>query len=174
MDAPIEVELQKSLENFHIPRYHELPDFGLRLEQVTRYVSRYVPTPVTGPMVSNYVKQKIIPGPEKKSYGVDSIAYLIIVTYLKNTVSMEDIRFLLGVQQDSYQLSVAYDYFCEELEDLLRYVIGIQETPSVIDHMHPQKELLRTALFSVTYKIYLAYRIALLRQEEQLEAPSHT
>ena len=41
MDAPIEVELQKSLENFHIPRYHELPDFGLRLEQVTRYVSRY-------------------------------------------------------------------------------------------------------------------------------------
>ena len=121
MDAPIEVELQKSLENLHIPRYHELPDFGLRLEQVTRYVSRYVPTPVTGSMVSNYVKQKIIPGPEKKSYGVDSIAYLIIVTYLKNTVSMEDIRFLLGVQQDSYQLSVAYDYFCEELEDLLRY-----------------------------------------------------
>ena len=105
---------------------------------------------------------------------MDSIAYLIIVTYLKNTVSMEDIRFLLGVQQDSYQLSVAYDYFCEELEDLLRYVIGIQETPSVIDHMHPQKELLRTALFSVTYKIYLAYRIALLRQEEQSEAPSHT
>ena len=44
----------------------------------------------------------------------------------------------------------------------------------MIDHMHPQKELLRTALFSVTYKIYLAYRIALLRQEEQPEAPSHT
>ena len=31
MDAPIEVELQKSLDNLHIPRYHELPDFGLRL-----------------------------------------------------------------------------------------------------------------------------------------------
>lgn len=174
MDAPIEVELQKSLDNLHIPRYHELPDFGLRLEQVTRYVSRYVPTPVTGSMVSNYVKQKIIPGPEKKSYGVDSIAYLIIVTYLKNTVSLEDIRFLLGVQQDNYQLSVAYDYFCEELEDMLRYVIGIQEAPSAIDHMNPQKELLRTALFSITYKIYLAYRIAQLRQEGQTEAVSPT
>lgn len=164
MEEPIEMEIQKNLESFHIPRYRELPDFGLRLEQVTRYVSRYVPVPVTASMVSNYVKQRIIPGPEKKSYGVDSIAYLIIVSYLKNTVCLEDVRFLLGVQQDSYPLSIAYDYFCEELEDLLRFVIGVQDAPSVTGHANnPQKELLHAALFSITYKMYLDYRIALLR-----------
>lgn len=156
-------QLQKDLNAFHIPRYQELPDFGLRLEQVTRYVSRYVPAPVTASMVSNYVKQKIIPGPEKKSYGVDSIAYLIIVSYLKSVVSMEDIRLLLGVQQDNYQLSTAYNYFCEELETLLRYVIGTQTAPPSPEQTDRQKQLLRTALFSITYKMYLDYRIAMLR-----------
>ena len=114
-------------------------------------------------MVSNYVKQKIIPGPEKKSYGVDSIAYLIIVSYLKSVVSMEDIRLLLGVQQDNYQLSTAYNYFCEELETLLRYVIGTQAAPPIPEQTDRQKQLLRTALFSITYKMYLDYRIAMLR-----------
>lgn len=156
-------QLQKDLNAFHIPRYQELPDFGLRLEQVTRYVSRYVPAPVTASMVSNYVKQKIIPGPEKKSYDVDSIAYLIIVSYLKSVVSMEDIRLLLGVQQDNYQLSTAYNYFCEELETLLRYVIGTQAAPPIAEQTDRQKQLLRTALFSITYKMYLDYRIAMLR-----------
>ncbi len=156
-------QLQKDLNAFHIPRYQELPDFGLRLEQVTRYVSRYVPAPVTASMVSNYVKQKIIPRPEKKSYGVDSIAYLIIVSYLKSVVSMEDIRLLLGVQQDNYQLSTAYNYFCEELGTLLRYVIGTQAAPPIPEQTDRQKQLLRTALFSITYKMYLDYRIAMLR-----------
>ena len=170
MEEVNQQELQKNLAQFHIPRYRELPDFGLRLEQVARYVSRYVPAPVTSSMVSNYVKQKIIPGPKKKSYGVESIAYLIIVSYLKNTVSLDDVRFLLGVQQDSYPLGHAYDYFCEELEDLIRFVTGVQDAPSDFVHgSNPQKELLRTALLSITYKIYLDYRIALLRDGTHTE-----
>ena len=68
MNAQQQQEIQKFVTEFHLPRYQELPDFGLHLEQVTRYVSRYIPAPVTGSMVSNYVKQKIIPGPVKKSY----------------------------------------------------------------------------------------------------------
>ena len=172
MDESTEAELKKNLEQFHIPRYQELPDFGLRLEQVTRYVSRYVPGPVTASMVSNYVKQKIIPGPEKKSYGVESIAYLIAVSYLKNAVSLEDVRFMLGVQQDSYPLPIAYDYFCEELEDLLRYVMGLQDAPSDLGGtVNPQKELLRTALLSITYRIYLNYRIELLRGADAASSP---
>ena len=167
MDDAFDGELRKSLVDFRIPRYRELPDFGLRLEQVTKYVSRYVPTPVTGSMVSNYVKQKIVPGPDKKNYSADAIAYLIVVSYLKNAVSLEDAKLLLEFQQNSYQFAHAYDYFCQELETLLRFVSGLGPAPAPLGgDASAQKELLRSALYSITYQIYLQYRLRLLRGTE--------
>lgn len=168
MNAEYKQAILDYVAQFHLPRYRELPDFGLRLEQVTKYVNRYAPTPITGSMVSNYVKQKIIPGPEKKSYGPDSIGYLIFVSYVKNVMSLEDIREMAQVQRSSYEMSVAYDYFCEELENLLQYVVGLKEAPDCIGKSQSeQKNLLRTALLSITYKIYLDQYWALYRQSEQ-------
>ena len=159
-------QLADFVANFRLPRYRELPDIGLHLEQVTRYASRYVPSPLTGSMVSNYVKQKLIPGPIKKSYSQESIAYLIFLTYIKTVMSLEDIRLMIQVQKSSYELSVAYDYFCDELENLLSYVCGLRDSPAIIGTTNSQKkELLRTALMSITYKIYLDQYLALIRKE---------
>ena len=118
-------------------------------------------------MVSNYVKQRLIPGPTKKSYSQESIAYLIFLSYIKAVMPLEDIRLMVEVQKSSYELQVAYDYFCEELEDLLRYVIGLRESPAHIGTTSTQeKELLRTALMSITYKIYLDQYLKLIREEK--------
>ena len=161
-------QLAEYVSDFRLPRYRELPDIGLHLEQVTRYASRYVPGPLTGSMVSNYVKQKLIPGPVKKSYSQESIAYLIVLTYIKTVMPLEDIRVMMEVQKSSYALSVAYDYFCDEMENLLQYVCGLKETPAVIGTTSSQeKELLRTALLSITYKIYLEQYLMLIRQEKK-------
>ena len=160
-------QLAEYVAEFHLPRYRELPDIGLHLEQVTRYVTRYVPTPITGSMVSNYVKQKLIPGPVKKSYYQESIAYLIFLSYIKAVMPLEDIRLMMEVQKSSYELQVAYDYFCDELENLLQYVCGLRETPAVVGSTRSQeKELLRTALLSITYKIYLDQYLRLIREEQ--------
>lgn len=159
--------LAEYVADFRLPRYRELPDIGLHLEQVTRYVARYVPGPLTGSMVSNYVKQKLIPGPTKKSYSQASIAYLIFLSYIKTVMSLEDIRLMIEVQKNSYELQVAYDYFCDELENLLQYVCGLRETPARIGTTSTQeKELLRTALMSITYKIYLDQYLKLIREEK--------
>lgn len=164
MNAQHQQEIQKFVTEFHLPRYRELPDFGLHLEQVTRYVSRYIPAPVTGSMVSNYVKQKIIPGPVKKSYPRESLAYLIFLSYIKTVMPLEDIRLMIGIQKNSYSLEVAYDYFCDELENLLQYACGMKETPEFIGVTHTEeKELLRTALLSITYKVYLDQSVKLIR-----------
>lgn len=166
MNQEIQKSLQAAVAAFHLPRFREIPDVGLRLEQVARYVSRYVTTPVTTSMVSNYVKQKTIPGPVKKCYTPESIAYLIFVSYIKTVVSMEEIRFLVDIQRDSYSLQVAYDYFCDEFENLLQYVSGLKSQP---DHVgqenNAQKELMRTALLSITYKVYLNEYLKLLHDE---------
>ena len=161
-------QLAEYVAEFHLPRYRELPDIGLHLEQVTRYASRYVPSQLTGSMVSNYVKQKLIPGPVKKSYYQESIAYLIFLSYIKAVMPLEDIRLMMEVQKSSYELQVAYDYFCDELENLLQYVCGLRETPAVVGSTRSQeKELLRTALLSITYKIYLDQYLSLIRAEKK-------
>lgn len=160
-------QLAEYVAEFHLPRYRELPDIGLHLEQVTRYASRYVPSQLTGSMVSNYVKQKLIPGPVKKSYYQESIAYLIFLSYIKAVMPLEDIRLMMEVQKSSYELQVAYDYFCDELENLLQYVCGLRETPAVVGSTRSQeKELLRTALLSITYKIYLDQYLSLIRAKK--------
>lgn len=170
MNQDFQQYIARYVADYHLPRYRELPDFGLHLEQVTRYVNKYVVPPVTGSMVSNYVKQKIIPGPVKKAYGPESIAYLIFVSFIKNVMSLEDIRLMTDIQKNSYSLEVAYDYFCEEFENLLQFVSGLKAQPDEIGTTHTaQKELLRTALLSITYKICLDQYMQLFRGEETAE-----
>lgn len=168
MNAEYQKEMAAYVKGFRLPRYRELPDFGLRLEQVTRYAGRYVPGVITGSMVSNYVKQKIIPGPLRKAYSRESIAYLIFVFYVKNVMSLEDIRLMIDVQRDSYPLDVTYDYFCDELENLLQYVCGLKPAPEAVGRTHTaEKELLRTALLSITYKIYLDQYLKMIREDKK-------
>lgn len=166
--------LAESVRAFHLPRYAEIPDVGLYLEQVTRYVNRSLEgcglSPITASMVSNYVKQKIIPGPEKKAYSAESIAYLLFVACVKSVTALEDIRMMIGIQQETYDLQVAYTYFCEEFENLLQYVFGLREQAEKVGtgEESDEKRLLRAALLSVTHKLYLdAYLCAL--QEEKAE-----
>ena len=156
MNAGYQEKIREYVTGFHLPRYRELPDIGLRLEQVVRYVNRYAPSPITGSMVSNYVKQKLIPGPDKKSYGPETIAYLIFVAYVKAVVSMDDIRLLMDVQRDSYSLSVAYDYFCDEFEHVLQFTFEIKDCIELRgEDSSDEKRLLYTCIVAAVQKIYL-------------------
>lgn len=173
MTEQISQEVLNSIASFHLPRYHELPDMGLYLEQVVRYVNRCIGVngsggQITSSMVSNYVKAQIIPGPRKKTYGADSIAYLIFVAYVKAVMSLEDIRIFEQLQKHTYELSVAYNYFCEELENLLQYVYGLKPAPDTVgSNNSAEKELLRSALLSIAHKIYLDHRLAELRSRSR-------
>ena len=162
--------LADSVRGVHIPRLSEIPSVGLYLEQVVRYVNQTITpcglSPITASMVSNYVKQKIIPGPEKKAYGAESIAYLIFVSCVKSVAAMDNIRALIGIQHETYDLPTAYHYFCEEFENLIRYVFGASDRlESVGKDESAEKELLRSALLSVTHKLYLDAYLKMLRED---------
>jgi Domain of unknown function (DUF1836). len=49
-------------------------------------------------MVNNYVKNGLLPHPEKKRYTREHLAYLIAITFLKQVVSINDIEEGLAVQ----------------------------------------------------------------------------
>lgn len=170
MEEALRARLAEAVRSFHIPRLHEIPDVGLYLEQVTRYVNGVLEgcgiPPLTASMVSNYVKQHIIPGPEKKAYRAESIAYLIFVACVKNVVSMEDIRSLIDIQKGSYEFEVAYNYFCAEFENLMQVIFGCREKSEQVGiSQSNEKELLRAALLSVTFKLYLDTTFRLLQEE---------
>ena len=164
--------LADSVRGVHIPRLFEIPSVGLYLEQVVRYVKQTITpcglSPITASMVSNYVKQRTIPGPVKKSYGPESIANLMYVALVKNVLSMEDIRLLERQGLEQYQPEQAYDYFCDEFENVLAGVFGLKaEMEPVGSHNTTVKSILRAAILAAVQKIYLDRYLDLVRPERK-------
>ncbi|MBO7208453.1 MAG: DUF1836 domain-containing protein, partial [Clostridia bacterium] len=85
--------ISEPIKNFRLPKFEEIPDVGLYLEQTTKYISQiYAPVQeitLTSSMISNYVKKGLIPNPIKKQYNREQIAYLIFIASAKLVLSMD-------------------------------------------------------------------------------------
>lgn len=151
-----------TIEGFQLPRYKEIPNVGLYLDQVAKYVNGYLKmlgyAEVTTSMISNYVKQGLLHKPIGKLYYADQIAHLIFISVVKNIISMENIGKLFEIQQKVYTDQVAYDYFCNELENMLYYIFGIKDSVDTIGTSEsPEKKMLRSLIIAVAHMIYLGY-----------------
>ena len=163
-----------SIRSFHLPAYEEIPDVGLFLEQVAKYIADIL-TPLqesslTSSMISNYVKKKLISNPVKKQYDREQIAYLIFIAVAKNVLSLENIQLLIRLQKESYTTRRAYEYFRREFENLLLWVFGLKETPEVVGVDHTEeKVMLRNTIMAAVHKIYLETYFAALRENTENE-----
>lgn len=153
--------LADTMQSFRLPRYAQLPDVGLYLEQTTQYINNYLAPlgciEITGSMISNYVKKGLIANPVKKQYYADQIAYLFAITLLKNVLSLEHLNTLFIRQQNIYTVEEAYDYFCMELENILYFQFGLKDSVDEIGSSFSiEKQMLRSAIISVSHIIYLS------------------
>lgn len=172
MTQKVKEEIVASIAAFRLPRYEEIPDVGLYLEQAVKYISEYLEPlediTLTTSMVSNYVKKGLLPSPVKKQYGREQIAHLFFIAVAKTVMSIEDIRILLELQRRTYKSQRAYDYFALEFENVLRYVLGIKENLDNIGvDATDEKEILRNIIITVAHKVYLDKRVAILHEEEK-------
>lgn len=121
----------ENIVEFRLPRYKELPDVGLYLEQVTKYINSFLEPlgcmEITPSMISNYVKKGLIKSPVKKQYDASQLAELFFVVLAKSVLSIDNIGIMFDMMQEKYTHPVAYDYFCTEFENRLFYVFGIKE-----------------------------------------------
>ena len=113
-------------EGFSLPRWKELSDLGLYLDQVQIVLDAALrpitPGPngnITGTMITNYVKQKVVPQTEKKKYYRRHLAQLITVFLLKHVLSTAEIVLVLNELGMGTEQGNAYDLFCTELENRL-------------------------------------------------------
>lgn len=162
--------LRLSVQDFSLPRYEQIPDIGLYLEQVTKYISEYAEAlgqpPLTGSMVSNYVKKGYITSPCKKQYNREQIAHLMFITLAKSILSLDDLQQFILLQQRTYAVQTAYDYFCRELEAALHFVFEPSEnTIRVSPSNGDEKTILRNIVITIAHKIYLEKYISAAAEE---------
>ena len=75
-----------SARDYRMPRYKEIPNVGLYLEQTVKYINEClapIEISITPSMLSNYVKKGYIDRPIKKQYYADQIAYAIYIVIIK-------------------------------------------------------------------------------------------
>lgn len=148
----------------HIPRWSELPEIDLYLDQVVNYIEKYLgqytvnkeDKIITKTMINNYVKLGIMPAPEKKKYSRSHIAYLIVICVLKQVYSISDIGKLISLTIQYFELSKAYNRFCANLELSVKNVFTRKEFPHV-DKMTEEQYLLKNVVQSVADKMYVEF-----------------
>lgn len=106
--------------SFSLPSYKELPGIDLYMEQVLSYINGVL-SPfesddpkkgLTSFMVNNYVKAKIITEPIKKKYSKNQIGYLMAITLMKQTMSLDQMKTMLSLDPFvTNDLGRLYDFY---------------------------------------------------------------
>ena len=164
--------IAQAVVTFRLPRYNEIPNVGLYLEQATKYVCEYLAPlgefSLTPSMISNYVKKGLIANPVKKQYGREQIAYLFFIAVAKSVLSLDALTGFIKVRQKTYSLPKAYDYFCDEFENLLQFTFELKDTIEMSGEDNTdEKRLLFTCLVAAVQKVYLEKCLEAIAQEEK-------
>ena len=136
---------------YSLPAYAEIPNVGLYLEQVTKYLNEYLEPlgcgTLTGSMVSNYVKKGLLNNPVKKQYDREHLAWLLIIAVAKTVLSLEEVQ-QLPEQQKAQPVQQVYDSFCHMLPETLTAVFAREQSCS----------LLQDTVTAVAHRLYLETR----------------
>ena len=167
------IDWGKEIETATLPRWKELPDIELYMDQVISLVGKYL-TPIlpkqeqallTKSMVNNYVKLELIPAPVKKKYSRVHLAFLIAITLLKQVLTIPEIKTGIVYQGRVSGTHEAYNIFCHELEKALN-VVGKQvqgiSTPGLFSkQISPEYFIVTAATSSLAAKLLAQKNIEL-------------
>lgn len=105
---------------FSYPKWEEIPNIDLYLDQVLLYVNQVCSTVsvekekgLTASMVNNYVKHGYLAKPDKKKYQRQQIARLIAITTLKSVFSIQEIAQTLNTLQTQTSSEQLYNAFVD-------------------------------------------------------------
>ncbi|MGN1299082.1 MAG: DUF1836 domain-containing protein [Candidatus Scatovivens sp.] len=148
--------------NIHLPRWEELPNIDLYLDQVVTLLEEYLgdfmtnkeDKIITKTMINNYVKHGVIKPPENKKYSKSHLARLIVICILKQIYSINDIKNLIKLALDTSEIQISYNSFCIELENAINLTFNGIKTNEEIE-MTKEKYILKNVAQSFVSKIYV-------------------
>lgn len=165
--------LLQEIKAFKLPTYNEIPNVGLFLEQVTKYITDYMApiesVSLTGSMISNYVKKGIINNPTRKQYGREQIAELIFIALAKTVLSLEDIQQVLKMIPEDTEPEKTYEHFRKEMFNTLNIVFDGEGAakPEKTAAKTAEGQVLSHTAITISHKIYLDKYFKALRNEVQ-------
>lgn len=163
----------KEILEFHLPRFNELPDIDLYMDQVLNIIENSLiifssendENIITKSMINNYVKQNVIEKPFKKRYKKFHVAYLIIISILKKVLSISEISKIINNQ--NYEVEEFYNIFCNELEYSLKSTFlnesKDEQTKLIDDNIH--NKILVAATRAFANKVYVQKLIEFNEEE---------
>lgn len=100
----------ESLSRIDYIHPEDIPNIDLYMDQVTTFMDtqlsstkRYADDKIlTKTMINNYVKNRLLPPPEKKKYSKEHILTLVFIYYFKSVLSISDIQNILNPLTDRY------------------------------------------------------------------------
>lgn len=164
--------LSERMAHVHISRISELPRIELYLDQVLAIVSgelSFMLLPgevaITGSMVNNYVKQKVVPAPRRKRYTRRHVASLLFVTAMKRVYSIGQISCMMGmIDESDVDVSALYDEVVGAVEVALAREFagaGAGAAPVVTQAPPELARVLEAAVTSLAAKVYVEQTLAL-------------
>lgn len=174
-------ELCCAMSSLHISRTSEMPRIELYRDQILSIVTGELAPLyegdekiITGSMVNNYVKQKVLPAPKHKRYTRRHLAALLFVCILKRVLSIAQVGQLFRMcEQEDIDLANAYDGLVEAFEQALaqRFVHGESHCDPIVDVQLLTNEglpvtgtipsLIGSAIGLVVNKVYVEKLLAL-------------
>lgn len=153
-------DIELVANNFHIPRWNELPNIDLYMDQVLNYIESclkdYIKSDekiITKTMINNYVKQEIIEPPVNKKYNRLHIAELFVICILKQVYSISEIKDLIALALKTNSAEKSYNRFCDYLTDSLISTFNGTEY-STNSNYTPEQYLLKNVVQSFANKLY--------------------
>lgn len=169
------------IKNFHLPRWHELPEVDLYIDQVVSLLGKYLlsvtkdgveHTPITKSMINNYVKMGLVAAPVKKKYSREHISHLFVIFILKQVYSIDEISKLISIAIKTKPVDQAYNSFCENMEKAVHvtFTAAIKSIDySQIDTLTPEQYLLGNVALTIAGKILVQTQ---LNSQAFLQPPS--
>lgn len=103
MDKTINELVDEYFDSIKLIDSKDIPNIDLYMDQVTTFMDNALSSNkrnddeklLTKTMINNYAKNSLLPSPNKKKYNKDHIIILILIYYLKNVLSINDIKKIL-------------------------------------------------------------------------------
>ena len=155
-----------------LPKWDELPDISLYLEQVLELVNgnleKYLEGDkngriITQTMVNNYVKHGFIQSPIKKRYDKTALASLIVIAVLKDIFAIKEISQLISLAIDANDPEESYNYFCQLVEETTENVL-MQGKQNILCNEKDPRGICSSAVMAFASKYYVN-KVFLLKNE---------
>lgn len=173
------MESERRPNEFRMPRWNDLPPMSLYLDQVLAlldewlgpYLNGHKRKIMTRTMINNYVKLKFIPAPVNKKYDQVTVASLFVIAVLKSVFTIEEIACLIQLALSHSERQVAYDGFCDYLEDAVAHAYR-RTTMEREQNPEDPRQILWNACNAVACQIYVrgVYLEEVLDQKSQTQS----